>query len=157
MRIGDIMTRDVEFVAAGMTIADVAATMGDLSVGALPVGSADDLRRQDLLEQVREEQTPAARTRVRVRNPAGEGGVERKGAAQAPRPGGDDDRIASGERDERDDPDGDDGPAVPPDGEAAPRKRRRRRKPRGGGEGGAEGSSGASKPVSDASGNGHDA
>jgi CBS domain-containing protein len=44
MRIGDIMTRDVEFVEAGMTIAEVAATMGDLSVGALPVGSADDLQ-----------------------------------------------------------------------------------------------------------------
>ena len=44
MRIGDIMTRDVEFVEAGMTIAEVAATMGDLSVGALPVGSAEDLQ-----------------------------------------------------------------------------------------------------------------
>lgn len=44
MRIGDIMTRDVEFVEAGMTIAEVAATMGDLSVGALPVGSAGDLQ-----------------------------------------------------------------------------------------------------------------
>jgi len=44
MRIGDIMTRDVEFAEAGMTIAEVAATMGDLSVGALPVSSADDLQ-----------------------------------------------------------------------------------------------------------------
>ncbi len=44
MRIGDIMTRDVEFVPPGMRVAEVAATMGDLSVGALPVGSADDLQ-----------------------------------------------------------------------------------------------------------------
>ena len=44
MRIGDIMTRDVEFVDAGMAVAEVAATMGDLSVGALPVGSAGDLQ-----------------------------------------------------------------------------------------------------------------
>ena len=113
---------------------------------------ADDLRRQDLLDQVREEQKPAARTRVRVRNPAGEGAV-------APRPSqsrDDGDRAASGERDERHDGggfDGDAGPAVPPDGEAAPRKRRRRRKPRSGGEGGSDGSS---KP-SDAGGGDHGA
>jgi poly(A) polymerase len=115
-------------------------------------GSADDLRRQDLLDQVREEQKPAARTRVRVRNPAGEG-------AAPPRPSqsrDDGDRAASGERDERHDGggfDGDAGPAVPPDGEAAPRKRRRRRKPRSGGEGGSDGSS---KP-SDAGGGDHGA
>jgi len=44
MLIGDIMTRDVEFVDAAMSIAEVAATMGALSVGALPVGTANDLQ-----------------------------------------------------------------------------------------------------------------
>ena len=39
MRIGDVMTRDVEFVPPGVSVAEVAETMGDL-----PVGSADDLQ-----------------------------------------------------------------------------------------------------------------
>lgn len=38
------MTSDVEFVDAGMTVQDVAGVMGELSVGALPVGTADDLQ-----------------------------------------------------------------------------------------------------------------
>ena len=115
--------------------------------------TADDLRRQDLLDQVREEQKPAARTRVRVRQSAGAGDAQR--SSPAPQPRGD-----AGEHEARNEADeageaGDEGaPAVPPDGEAAPRKRRRRRKPRGGGgEGGSEGSSGASE----AGGGGHDA
>lgn len=44
MKVLDVMTRDIEFVDAGMSVAEVAATMGDLSVGALPIGSADDLQ-----------------------------------------------------------------------------------------------------------------
>lgn len=44
MKVADVMTRDVEFVAASDTIAEAAAAMGDLSVGAVPVGSADDLQ-----------------------------------------------------------------------------------------------------------------
>lgn len=44
MKVSDIMTRNIEFVEAGMSIAEVAATMGDLSVGAMPVGSMDDLQ-----------------------------------------------------------------------------------------------------------------
>jgi CBS domain-containing protein len=44
MRVADIMTRDVEFVDAEMTARDAAATMGDLGVGALPVGSPEDLQ-----------------------------------------------------------------------------------------------------------------
>ena len=117
------------------------------------LSTADDLRRQDLLDQVREEQKPAARTRVRVRQSAGAGDAQR--SSPAPQPRGD-----AGEHEARNEADeageaGDEGaPAVPPDGEAAPRKRRRRRKPRGGGgEGGSEGSSGASE----AGGGGHDA
>lgn len=44
MKVADVMTRDVEFVAASDTIAEAAVAMGDLSVGAVPVGSADDLQ-----------------------------------------------------------------------------------------------------------------
>ncbi len=40
MRVGEIMTTDVEFVDATMTVQDAAVTMGELDVGALPVGSA---------------------------------------------------------------------------------------------------------------------
>lgn len=82
--------------------------------------TADDMRRQDLLDQVREEQKAPVRTRVRTRDPVA--------AAPAQATGDDVHEF-------------DDAPsAVPPDGEA-PRKRRRRRKPRAGGEGG-EGSGG---------------
>jgi len=44
MNVGDLMTRDVEFIEADATVQEAAATMGDLGVGALPVGSADDLQ-----------------------------------------------------------------------------------------------------------------
>jgi poly(A) polymerase len=70
--------------------------------------TADDLRRQDLLDQVRDEQQKRTRQRVPQRAPVAAGA--------------DDQRAAVGE--------------LPADGEAAvpsaPRKRRRRRKPRGG-------------------------
>ena len=42
--VADVMTRDVEFVEASTTIAEAAVAMGDLGVGALPVGTADDLQ-----------------------------------------------------------------------------------------------------------------
>lgn len=114
--------------------------------------TADDLRRQDLLDQVREEQKPAARTRVRVRQSAGAGAGDAQRSSPAPQPRGDAGEYEA--RNEADEAGDEGGPAVPPDGEAAPRKRRRRRKPRGGGgEGGSEGSSGASE----AGGGGHDA
>ena len=44
MNVADIMTRDVEFVLPSATVAEAAMAMGDLSVGALPVGSAEDLQ-----------------------------------------------------------------------------------------------------------------
>ena len=44
MNVGELMTRDVEFIEAGATVAEAAATMGDLGVGALPVGTADDMQ-----------------------------------------------------------------------------------------------------------------
>jgi len=77
--------------------------------------TADDLRRQDLMDQVRDEQKKGQRVRVRAPQPP------QSSAASA---------AASEPEREAD---------VPPDGEAttAPRKRRRRRKPRpeGGGSG----------------------
>ena len=98
--------------------------------------TADDLRRQDLLDQVREEQKPPTRTRVRAKPAPRTDGTDRADAPGAVGP----------ERDapERDDTDeaGDSAGAVPPDGEA-PRKRRRRRKPRTGGAMGGAGDGGA--------------
>ena len=44
MQVADVMTRDVEFVDAATTIAEAAVAMGDLGVGALPVGTAEDLQ-----------------------------------------------------------------------------------------------------------------
>jgi CBS domain-containing protein len=44
MRVGDVMARDVEFVDTAASVAEAASIMGDLSVGALPVGTADDLQ-----------------------------------------------------------------------------------------------------------------
>ncbi len=44
MNVAATMTRDVEFIQADASIAEAAALMGDLSVGALPVGSADNLQ-----------------------------------------------------------------------------------------------------------------
>jgi poly(A) polymerase len=82
--------------------------------------TADDVRRQDLMDQVRDEQHK--RTRQRVPAPAPDAAPARASATEA------------GEA------------ALPPDGEvaAAPRKRRRRRKPRSGG-GEADSSSAASE------------
>ena len=83
--------------------------------------TADDMRRQDLLDQVREEQKAPVRTRVRTRDPVA--------AAPAQATGGEVQEFEEAPS------------AVPPDGEA-PRKRRRRRKPRTGGEGGDSGGGG---------------
>ncbi|WP_219210110.1 polynucleotide adenylyltransferase PcnB [Variovorax boronicumulans] len=88
--------------------------------------TADDLRRQDLLDQVREEAKAPVRTRVRARAPVASDAPGRQEAPES---------DASEAEFESDAPS-----AVPPDGEA-PRKRRRRRKPRPAGAG--EGGSGA--------------
>ena len=40
MRVSEVMTTDVEFIDVAMTVQDAAATMGELDVGALPVGTA---------------------------------------------------------------------------------------------------------------------
>ncbi len=39
LRIADVMTRFVEFLAADATVQDAAVMMGELDVGALPIGS----------------------------------------------------------------------------------------------------------------------
>jgi len=97
--------------------------------------TADDTRRQDLLEQVREEQK--VRQRVRVREtPA----PKPRGAEPAARKSRAPDSEQDAEVEEAEVEAG----AVPPDGEAVPRKRRRRRKPRTGGGGGAGGEGGRS-------------
>lgn len=44
MKVGEIMTRFVEFVDADVTVTEAAVLMGELDVGALPVGGPDDLR-----------------------------------------------------------------------------------------------------------------
>jgi len=78
--------------------------------------TADDVRRQDLMDQVRDEQHKKTRQRVPARAPADSSPGHRTAAPKAEAE-----------------------VALPPDGEvaAAPRKRRRRRKPRtGGGEAG---------------------
>jgi len=40
MRVSEVMTTDVEFIDVTTTVQDAAVTMGDLDVGALPVGTA---------------------------------------------------------------------------------------------------------------------
>ncbi|MGJ7532369.1 MULTISPECIES: polynucleotide adenylyltransferase PcnB [unclassified Variovorax] len=96
---------------------------------------ADDVRRQDLLEQVREEQKVRQRVRVREtpapKSRGGEPAVRKSQASDSEQ----DDEVEEVEVEAG---------AVPPDGEAVPRKRRRRRKPRTGGGGGAGGGGGGS-------------
>ncbi|HSV60534.1 MAG TPA: polynucleotide adenylyltransferase PcnB [Variovorax sp.] len=83
--------------------------------------TADDVRRQDLLDQVREEQQKGRRVHVRApkREPAGASAAEPVAAETGAEEGGE-------------------------GGAGAPRKRRRRRKPRSGGGGGSEGGGAAS-------------
>jgi CBS domain-containing protein len=44
MQVADIMSRDVQFVSPDATAQEAATLMGELDVGALPVGSPDDLQ-----------------------------------------------------------------------------------------------------------------
>lgn len=43
MKVGDVMTRDIEFIDGASSLQEAAEMMGELDVGALPVGSADQL------------------------------------------------------------------------------------------------------------------
>jgi poly(A) polymerase len=99
--------------------------------------AADDDRREDLMDQAREEQ----KARQRVSQPAArrvpKAAAAGEGPAPAPQPKPRAPRAAPAD-DGQDD--GDDfvpehgGDAVPPDGSAPKKRRRRRRKPTGGGE-----------------------
>jgi CBS domain-containing protein len=68
MKVADVMTRHVEFVAADATVQDAAALIGELDVSALPVGSPEDLKGiitdKDLLFRVVAEGKDPRRTRV---------------------------------------------------------------------------------------------
>ena len=68
MKVADVMTRHVEFVAPDATAQDAAALIGELDVSALPVGSPEDLRGiitdKDLLFRVVAEGKDPRRTRV---------------------------------------------------------------------------------------------
>ena len=44
MRVGEIMSRYVEFIPAEVPVSEAAELMGELDVGALPVGTAEDLQ-----------------------------------------------------------------------------------------------------------------
>ena len=43
MQVADVMSTDVEFIAPNASVQDAAILMGELEIGALPVGSADEL------------------------------------------------------------------------------------------------------------------
>ncbi|MFN9475856.1 MAG: polynucleotide adenylyltransferase PcnB, partial [Acidovorax sp.] len=104
--------------------------------------AADDDRREDLMDQAREEQKARQRVsqptvrRVPKAGPAGDGQAPQPPKPRAPRAAA----ATDGGQDEGDDfaPEHG-GDAVPPDGSAPKKRRRRRRKPTGGG-GGGEGS-----------------
>lgn len=64
MKIAELMTRSVEFVDPGATVAQAAELMGEHDIGALPVGSAGDVRgiitdRDILFRVVAEGRDPA--------------------------------------------------------------------------------------------------
>lgn len=69
MVVAEIMARSLEFAASDDTVQAAAELMGELDVGALPVGSPDDLQGivtdRDLLLRVVALGRDAARTRVR--------------------------------------------------------------------------------------------
>lgn len=68
MNVGAVMTRDIEFIEADASVAEAAALMGDLSVGALPVGTAQNLQGvltdRDILFRVVAHALSAAETKV---------------------------------------------------------------------------------------------
>ncbi len=43
MKVGDVMARDIEFIDGAASLQEAAEMMGELDVGALPVGSAEQL------------------------------------------------------------------------------------------------------------------
>jgi CBS domain-containing protein len=69
MRVAEVMSADVEFVAPEATAQEAAETMGELDVGALPVGGPENLvgvvTDRDLLYRVVAAGRDPAATRVR--------------------------------------------------------------------------------------------
>ena len=68
MKVADFMTRHVEFIEPDATIQDAVILMGELDVGALPLGSPTDLKGvitdRDVLYRVVAEGKDVKRTRV---------------------------------------------------------------------------------------------
>ena len=68
MRIAELMTREVEFIAPDAPVSAAAELMGELDVGALPVGGPADLRGivtdRDLLYRVVARGLDASKLRV---------------------------------------------------------------------------------------------
>ena len=69
MRVADIMARTIEFIAPDASVQEAAVLMGEIDVGALPVGTADDLQGilsdRDILFRVVAAGRDSARVRVR--------------------------------------------------------------------------------------------
>jgi CBS domain-containing protein len=69
MRVADIMARTIEFIAPDASVQAAATLMGEIDVGALPVGTADDLQGiltdRDILFRVVAAGRDSARVRVR--------------------------------------------------------------------------------------------
>ena len=68
MRVADIMARTIEFVAPDATVQAAAALMGEIDVGALPVGTEEDLQGiltdRDIVVRALAEGRDPARTTV---------------------------------------------------------------------------------------------
>jgi CBS domain-containing protein len=69
MRVAEIMARTIEFVAPDATVQEAAVLMGEIDVGAVPVGTAEDLQGiltdRDILFRVVAAGLASARVRVR--------------------------------------------------------------------------------------------
>ncbi len=68
MLVADVMARDVEFITSDALVRDAAVLMGELDVGALPVGTSDHLEGiitdRDILYRVVARGLDCARTRL---------------------------------------------------------------------------------------------
>ena len=69
MRVADIMARTIEFIPPEASVQEAATLMGEIDVGALPVGTAEDLQGiltdRDILFRVVAAGRDSARVRVR--------------------------------------------------------------------------------------------
>src|SRR3954449_5112776 len=69
MRVADVMARTIDFIPPDATVQAAAELMGEIDVGALPVGSAEDLQGivtdRDILFRVVAAGRDSVRTRVR--------------------------------------------------------------------------------------------